>query len=273
MSLRWLWCALGLLLLAPAGTPARGDEILVSAAASLTDAMAEIGRAFTKAQGGSVRLNVGASGTLQRQIEQGAPVDVFVSASPREMDALARAGRIERATRVNVASNRLVLVAPRRPGRASVARWADLARPAVRRVAVSNPETVPSGRYAEETLRRRRLWDAVRAKAVLGENVRQTLAYVATGDVDAGVVFGTDARVEARRVRVVARAVPGVDHSPVLYPAAVVAGSARAVAARRFVRFLAGPAARAILRRYGFEGPTEGAPAKPAARRGPTRKR
>jgi molybdate transport system substrate-binding protein len=236
--------------LAPALRPARADEVLVSAAASLTDAMTEIGAAYGRAHPRmTVRFNFGASGALQHQIELGAPVDVFASASPVEMDAIERSKRVVSSTRVTVAGNRLVLIAP---PNSPLRDWDGLRSPSVRRVAISDPDSVPSGRYARETLAKRGLWSTVRPKAVFGENVRQTLTYVAGRNADAGLVFATDARIDADRVRVVATAVPGRDHDPILYPAAVVAGAPNPAAARSFVQFLRGPAAQAILARYGF---------------------
>lgn len=226
------------------------QEILVSAAASLTEALTEAGKAFQQANPRmTVRFNFGASGALQQQIMQGAPVDVFASASPKEMDALQRAGRIQTVTRINFAGNRLTLIA--RAG-CRLRTWEDLKRPEVRRIALSNPASVPSGRYAEETLTRRGLWKAVQPKAILGENVRQTLAYVENGDVDAGIVFATDARIAGSRVRVVQEANPGRDHEPIVYPAAMVTGCPQPVVARRFLAFLQGPAALKILSRFGF---------------------
>jgi molybdate transport system substrate-binding protein len=228
---------------------ARADEILVSAASSLADAMDEIAAAFSGETGTAVRINFGASGALQRQIEQGAPVDVFASASTKEVDALQGAGRVEGASRVAFAGNRLVLIVP---VGSRIRRWEDLRQPSVRRLAISNPDSVPSGRYARETLTRRGLWAAVQPKTILGENVRQTLKYVADGNVDAGIVFATDAAIEKRRVRAVAEARGGRDHAPIVYPAAVVTGSRNAASARRFVRYLRGRAAQRILRRHGF---------------------
>ena len=232
---------------------ALADEILVSAAASLTEAFNEIGQAYTRANPRTVvRFNFASSGALQQQIQHGAPVDVFASAALKEMDALQQGKHIIASTRINFAGNRLVLITPLR-GR--VKNWNDLKSPMVRRVAISNPDSVPSGRYTQATLTRRGLWPGVRAKAVLGENVRQTLTYVAGGDVDAGIVFATDARLEQSRVRIVQTAVPGQDHQPILYPAAVTAQAPNAAAARRFVHFLRGPVAQRILTRYGFTSP------------------
>jgi molybdate transport system substrate-binding protein len=248
----------------------RADEILVSAAASLTDALNEVGKAYTTANPGTVvRFNFGASGALQQQIAQGAPVDVFASASPKEMDALQKMNRIEPATRADFAGNRLILIAPTG---SALKHWDDLRAPTVRRVAISNPESVPSGRYAQETLTKRGLWDIVQPKAVFGENVRQTLTYVVGGNVDAGIVFATDAQMERQRVRVVEEAVPGRDHSPILYPAAVITRAPNATGARKFVAFLRGAAAQSILARYGFT-PAHSAPVRniAAPRSTPTR--
>ncbi len=227
------------------------DELLVSAAASLTDAMNEIGRAYTLANPETVvRFNFGASGGLQQQIAQGAPVDVFASASPKEMDALQETNQLAADTRIDFAGNRLVLIVP--PG-SPLRRWEDLRLPGVRHVAISNPDSVPSGRYAKETLTHRDLWRVVELKAVFGENVRQTLSYVEDGNTDAGIVFATDARIAGRRVRVVDSAIPGSDHSPIVYPAAVLLRAPNGSAARRFTVFLQGPVAQKILERFGFE--------------------
>ena len=238
-------------ILLPAVAPTvRADEVLVSAAASLTDAFKEIGAAYSQAAPGTiVRFNFGASGALQRQIVQGAPVDVFASAAPKEMDALQAARRLAAGTRIEFAGNRLVLIVP--PG-SRIHDWSDLATPAVRRIALSNPTSVPSGRYAQETLTHRGLWSAVQPKVVMGENVRQTLAYVAGGDADAGIVYATDAKIARSRVRMVREAIPGRDHAPIVYPAAAIVGSPNPDGARRFVRFLSGPLAQNILKRFGF---------------------
>jgi molybdate transport system substrate-binding protein len=237
----WLACG--------APVSCRADEILVSAAASLTDAFKEVGAAYTKANPGTiVRFNFASSGALQQQIEQGAPVDVFASAAPKEMDALQARGHIKNATRFDVAGNRLVLIAPKS---GKLHRWEDLRLDSVRRVALANPASVPAGRYAKETLERRGLWSVVQSKCVFGENVRQTLTYVANGDADAGVVFASDALIDKDKVRV-AQEAAARDHSPIVYPVAVVRGAPNAGAARRFVTFLHGPVARAILARFGF---------------------
>jgi len=229
---------------------ANADEILVSAAASLTDALSEIGQAYTRVNPRTtVRFNFAASGALQRQIEQGAPVDVFVSASPKEMDALQKAGRIDLPTRSDVCGNRLVLIVSKG---SRLRRWEDLLSPSVKRIALADPDSVPAGRYAKETLTRRGLWDQLKSRFVFGENVRQTLTYVATGDADAGVVFETDARLQPSKVRVVQAAIPGRDHIPILYPAAALKGAPNGTQAKRFVQFLKGSVAQRIFAKFGF---------------------
>lgn len=239
----------------PALPNTAGGEVLVSAASSLTNAMQAVALAYERAHPGAVvRLNFGASGALQRQIEQGAPVDVFASAGVTEMDALERGGYLAPGTRRDFAGNRLVLIVPA-AGRGAVKSWDDLRRPAVHRIAMSDPGSVPSGRYARETLTRRGLWPAALTKLVFGENVRQTLEYVAGGNVDAGVVFATDARIAGGRVHIVSEAEPSQDHAPILYPAAMMSRAPNPAAARHFLAFLTGPEARAILARYGFAAP------------------
>ena len=259
---------LTLFLAAVSPSSARTDEVLVSAAASLTDAFNDIGRAYSAANPKTiVRFNFGASGALQQQILQGAPVDVFASASPQEMDALQRANRIEPATRADFAANRLVLIAP--PS-SKLKSWDDLRAANVHRIALSNPDSVPSGRYARETLTKRGLWNVVQPKAIFGENVRQTLTYVTGGNVDAGIVFATDQRAEASRARVVDIALPGKDHAPIVYPAAVIAGAPNPIAARKFADFLHTPTAQAVFARYGFLAvlPTPRPPQNPPSRKG-----
>lgn len=235
---------------------ATADEILVSAASSLTDALNEVGTAYTHAHPRTtVRFNFAASGVLQQQVVQGAPVDVFCSASAVEMDALQKTGHLEPNSRIDFAGNRLVLIAPEG---SRMRGWNDLAHPKTRRIALSDPASVPSGRYAQETLTKRGLWEIAKRKAIFGQNVRQTLTYVANGDAEAGVVFKTDALHDAGKVRIVAEATPGKDHAPIVYPAAVVSSAPNHADARSFVLFLQSKAARQILVRYGFTSPMSG---------------
>ncbi len=241
------------LLLTTQPLTARADDVLVSAAASLTNALNDIGKAYTSAHPGTtVRFNFAASGVLQKQIEQGAPVDVFASASSKEIDALQKASKIDPITRFDFAGNRLVLIAPIN---SHLAGWGALNTPVVHHVAISEPATVPSGRYAQQTLTHLGLWTPLQPKLVRGGNVRQTLSYVADGNADAGIVFASDALIE-KRVRVVATATPGADHDAIVYPVAVVQGAPNPAGARAFAAFLKTEKARGILARYGFTVPT-----------------
>lgn len=224
--------------------------LTVSAAASLREAVTEIAGDFEKANpGAEVRINFGASGPLKQQIEQGAPVDVFISAADKPMDELEAAGLVEPRTRRVAAGNELVLIVPA-AGSSPVRSFAGLAAPSVGRVALGAAASVPAGDYADQVLRALEIAEAVRAKAVYAQNVRQVLSYVESGNVDAGVVYRTDAAV-SRRVRVAATAPPGT-HRPIVYPVAVISRTEKGEAAQAFVAYLLGPEGRKVLRRRGF---------------------
>jgi molybdate transport system substrate-binding protein len=224
----------------------------------MKEAIEEAGRQFRRAHPGvTFRFNLGASGELQKQIEAGAPVDLFISAAERQMAELERQGLIVTGSRRTIAWNALTVVVPA-DSRATVKTASDLLRPDVERIAVGNPRTVPAGQYAEEFLRRARLWEGVRARLVLGENVRQVLEYVARGEAEAGIVYGSDARQRAALVREAFR--PPSDHySPVTYPAAVIAGSRHPALGAEFIALLVSPEGRNILGRFGFQ-PVAGRP-------------
>ena len=230
--------------------PAAPREIVVSAAASLKNVFQELGEIYEGQTGVRALFNFAASGVLQRQIETGAPVDVFAGAAPAQMDGLERAGLIVAGTRAVFARNTLVLIVPAETA-LSIQGFADLERPEVTRVAIGNPATVPAGQYAREALTGLGLWEKLRTRYILAENVRQVLDYVSRGEVDAGVVYSTDAAVAGSRVRVAA-VVPAQLHQEILYPIAVVRGSSHVEAATAFVRLVLSPAGRSILARYGF---------------------
>jgi molybdate transport system substrate-binding protein len=226
--------------------------LTVSAAASLAEAMRELGTRFEAANPGTtVRLNLAASGVLVQQLIQGAPVDVFASADEASMDRAVRAGVVDATTRRVFATNTLVIVVPA-DGSARIASVADLAGPAVRRIAIGKPETVPAGRYAGEALAAAGIAAAVQPRLVFADHVRQVLDYVARGEVDAGFVYRSDAAVMASRVRVAA---PARGHAPITYPVAAVKDSRHAAPARRFVAFLGSGEAQAVLAKHGFGPP------------------
>jgi len=247
-----LLLALGMLL--PGAPAARGQELTLSVAISMKEAVEAVGRAFTRTRPGvTLHYNFGASGDLQKQIEAGAPIDLFISAGQAQMDALEKLGLIVAGTRRVFARNVLAVVVPA-DARLDLSAPADLLRPQVRRVVLGNPKTVPVGQYAEESLRALGLWEALRPKLVFAENVRQALEYVARGEVDAGFVYTTDAAVRAARVKEAFRP-PQDSYRPVLYPAAVVAASRQPRLAGAFVDLLAGPEGQAVLARLGFQPP------------------
>ena len=240
-----------LLFLAGPGAAGAAD-LVVSAAASLTDAFQAVGKSYeAKHPGTHVVLNFAASDVLLRQIANGAPADVFASADQAAMDKAVAAKAVDPATRRDFARNRLVLVVPR-DTHVPVAAPADLIKADVTRVAYGDPASVPAGRYTRAALEQAKLWDAVSAKGVLAQNVRQALDYVSRGEVDAGFVFATDAAIVGDRVRVVA-VVP--TPMPLTYPIAVVAGSEHAREAAGFTAYVQSEEGRAILARFGFQAP------------------
>jgi molybdate transport system substrate-binding protein len=224
-------------------------EVTVFAAASLSDALRELAAAHQQATGDTVRLNLGASSLLARQIQEGAPADLFFSADEAKMDDLARADLIETGTRRSLLSNSLVIVVAT-DGGPQLGSAQDLARPAVRRVAIAEPETVPAGIYAREYLRRQGVWEKITAKIVPTENVRAALAAVESGDVDAGIVYRTDA-LSSAKVRI-AFEVPRLDGPRISYPIALVKGGANPEGARRFLALLVSPAGKSVFAKYGF---------------------
>jgi molybdate transport system substrate-binding protein len=233
-------------------TPAPGTEITVSAAISLKDALDEIARLYrAKSPDTTIHFNLGGSGTLQQQIEQGAPFDVFISASPDQMDALESKGLLLAGSRKDMVRNSVVLIVPK--GKQAIASFQDLAGPDVKFIAVGEPKTVPAGKYAQEILTHFGLYEKLKPKFVLGKDVRQVLTYVATGNADAGIVYATDALTSAD-VTVVATA-PKDSHSPVVYPLAIIKNSKNTEEAKKFADFLTGPESTAVFKKYGFVEP------------------
>ena len=224
-------------------------ELVVAAAASLTDALKQIGAVYQKQHPG-VKLNfsVGSSGTLHKQIENGAPIDIFISAADANMDALVAQKLVDASTRRNLAGNRLVLIVAK-DSRVNPHRFKDVLGPSVGHIAIGGP-TVPVGMRAEEIFRNLGIWKQVQAKAVRGKDVREVLTQIELGNVEAGVVYASDAAI-SNKVRVVATA-PGTMHKPIRYPAAVLAGSRHKAQAQNVTRFLGTVTAKRILQRYGF---------------------
>jgi molybdate transport system substrate-binding protein len=251
------WITLMLAVLPGMAPAAHAQSLTVSAAISMKDAVTEVARGFAASRPGvTVLHNWGSSGELQKQIEAGAPVDVFISAAQLQMDELEKRRLVVPGTRRIFARNLLTVVKPA-DSRVDIAKAADLADARVARIVVGNPRTVPAGQYAEESLRALGLWDRVQPKLVFAENVRQALEYVARGEVDAGFVYTTDAALRGQAVKEAFR--PAEDtYRPVVYPAAVVAGTRQPALAQAFVELLLGREGQAALGRFGFQPPPAG---------------
>lgn len=238
-----------LLLLACTSIPAAASDLAIYAAASLSDALKEIAQDYEAASGDRLQFNLGASSTLAFQIKEGAPADVFFSADEARMDELAERNLIAGDTRRSVLSNTLVIVVSAKDG-ASISRPVDLAAASVGRIALAQPLTVPAGIYAKAWLQKIHLWEKVAGRVIPAENARACLALVEAGNADAGIVYKTDALL-SKNVRI-AYAIPAADGSPISYPLAVLNASRHPESARRFAGYLAGPAAQAVFRKYGF---------------------
>jgi molybdate transport system substrate-binding protein len=238
---------------------AGAQEMMFSVAISMKEAVETLGRQFMQSHSGvKLRYNFGSSGELQKQIEAGAPVDVFISAAQRQMDELEQKGLINTATRRVFARNVLTVIKPA-GSTLDLSKPADLLGPKVQRIVIGNPKTVPVGQYAEESLKSLGLWDQLQPKLVLAENVRQALDYVRRGEVEAGFVYTTDVAVRSGQVVEAFR--PAEDtYRPVTYPAAVIKASRQSALAQAFVDLLVSPDGQATLSRLGFQ------PAPPGAR-------
>ncbi|MGB9803240.1 molybdate ABC transporter substrate-binding protein [Desulfofundulus sp.] len=224
-------------------------EITVSAAVSLKDALEAIKEQYTRKHPEvKISYNFGASGLLQKQIEQGAPVDLFISAGVSQMDRLAEKGLIEPESRTNLLSNELVLVTPKNGP--ALKDFHDLAGSAVKRIAIGLPDTVPAGQYARESLTNLKLWDILQPKLVMANDVRQVLTFVETGNADAGFVYRSDV-MRNNNVQV-SLVVPDNLHKPIIYPAAVVKNAPHREEARNFLDFLASPEGMLIFEKYGL---------------------
>ncbi|WP_294996016.1 molybdate ABC transporter substrate-binding protein [uncultured Stenotrophomonas sp.] len=243
----------GLLLLGVlVALPAWAGELTVSAASSLTESFRELGTAYEKAHPGTrVDFNFAASGVLLQQISRGAPVDVFASADETTMDQAQQQGLLAAGSREVFAVNALWVVVPPQSTAAPRA-LKELAGAGVQRIALGNPDSVPVGRYAKGALEAAGLWPSVQGKTITTQNVRQSLDYVARGEVDAGFVYATDAQAMPDRVR---RAFAVPVSGRIAYPLAVTRASTQPAEAKRFTAFVRSAQGQAILARHGFGKP------------------
>lgn len=227
----------------------RAAELTVFAAASLSDALKEIAAKYEPASGDKLTFNLAASSVLARQIKEGAPADLFFSADEAKMDDLAKAGLIVPASRRSLLSNSLVIVVPA-GSTLKIDSAADLAQPKVARLALAEPQTVPAGIYAKAYLQKLGLWESVAAKVIPTENVRACLAAVESANVDAGIVYKTDALI-SKKVQVAVE-IPAAEGPAISYPLAVIKGAKQPDAAASFVAYLSSPDVKSVFAKYGF---------------------
>lgn len=224
-------------------------EINISAAASLTDALTEIQAAYAKQSNAILQFNFAASGALQKQIQEGAPCDLFISASESHMDTLEEAGLIVADSRKNLLGNALTLIASAE--KASVVTGAEsLTRADIESISIGTPDSVPAGKYAQQSLESLGVWDQIQDKIVFARDVRQVLEYVDTGNVDCGLVYKSDALM--LETGVVIGDLPEDSHSPIVYPAALIKEAAQRDSAMAFFEYLQTDSAKDIFEQYGF---------------------
>jgi molybdate transport system substrate-binding protein len=236
-------------LLAATQTLAFADEVVVSAAASLTDVLKEISSAYQTKSKHTVKFNFGSSSSLARQIDEGAPADIFFSADLPQTDNLDKKGRLEPGTRKNLLSNQLVIIVPA-DSKLTLSSPKDLLKGEVKRIALAEPSSVPVGVYSSKYLADEGLWEQVKPKVVPVQDVRATLASVESGNVEAGFVYKTDAAV-SKKVKVVYE-VPIHRGPQITYPVAIVKESKRKEAARDFMNFVLSPVGKERFKKHGF---------------------
>lgn len=224
------------------------ENLTVSAAVSLKDAFNEIGELYKSKTGRTVNFNFGASGALQKQIETGAPVDVFASAGAKQMDDLAKS-KIEIFERRNFARNKLVLIVPA-DSKSNLTDFSKLADSEIKKIAVGNPKTVPAGQYTAQVFEKLNLQTALQTKLIFAEDVRQVLDYVVRGEVDAGVVYASDAKIAGEKIRTAAEAAENL-HDPIYYPIAVI-NTKQMSAGKEFIELVLSTEGQLILQKYGF---------------------
>jgi molybdate transport system substrate-binding protein len=234
-------------------SPAENVELIISAAASLTDALEEIKTAYEDSHTNiKLNFNFGASGALQQQIEQGAPADLFLSAAAKNMKLLIEKQLIEESQHKSLLINELVVVIPA-DGKSTVQSIDDLAKEDIRHLAIGIPETVPAGNYAKEALTNAKLWDALQSKIVQGKDVRQVLTYVESGNAEAGFVYKTDALTSDDVI--IAFPVDPKSYTPIEYPAGIVKATKHSKEASDFYTYLQSKEAQAVFEKFGFSIP------------------
>lgn len=235
----------------PNEAPSAKTELMIAAAASLTDALQEMKHAFEQEnQNIAVTYTFGSSGKLAQQITQGAPADLFLSASKKDMTKLEENKLVDPSSIATFAQNKLVLIAPKE-SQLALKSFEELSQSSLAHLAIGEPQSVPAGRYTKQALMKLGLWDQLQPKLVLGSDVRQVLTYVESGNADAGIVYATDAQV-SNQVKVLATAKPQW-HDAIVYPGAILTATAHQKEAETFFTYLKSDKGREILRKYGFQ--------------------
>lgn len=223
-------------------------ELTISAAASLKEVMEDIQKIYREEKPEtSLRFNFGGSGSLKQQISQGAPVDLFFSAAEDKFDLLVEEGKIVEEDSIDLLSNNLVLIVPKD---SPIKSFDDLAKKEVETISIGTPETVPAGNYAKESLQNLNLWQEIEGKIVYAKDVRQVLSYVETGNVEAGIVYKTDA-LTSEKVEIVAEA-DSTTHNPIIYPVGIMKDSKNYEEAKQFFKFLQNEQVLKVFEDYGF---------------------
>ncbi len=239
-----------MLVLGLAACARAGTTIKLAAAISMKEALIDVNAAFVKATGNDVEFAFGASGLLLTQIQNGAPMDAFISAAVDQVDAAEKAGLVVKGSRQIIARNELVLIVPTNSA-LKLGSIADLAKADVKKIAVGQPKAVPAGQYAMQAIASLKLDKDLAGKIINGANVRQVLDYVIRGEVDAGFVYATDAQQAGAKVKVIATA-PADSHDPIVYPGVLLTAGKNPAVTKKFFDFLASPAGKKILEAHGF---------------------
>lgn len=227
-------------------------ELTVSAATSMQDAIKEVGQVYQK-ENPNIRIiyNFASSGTLAQQIKQGAPADIYISANEKFMDELDKANLLLAKTRKDLLKNNLVLIVPSKANIFNISNFQQLTSSNIKRFSIGNPESVPGGKYAKEVLTNEKIYEQLQPKTVFAKDIRQVLSYVDNGNVDAGVVYATDAQI-SNQVKVVATAAENT-HKPIIYPVAVIKRTKNPQVAKEFIQFLDSDRPSNIFKKYGFQ--------------------
>ena len=244
----------GIVSCSPKTEDTEGKEILVLAAASLTDVLNELAASYKENTGVTVTFSFASSGALQTQIESGSPADIFFSAAQRQMNALEEQALIDVDTRKNLVENKVVLITPAN-STLNIKSFNDMANNNVQKIGLGEPKSVPVGQYSEEILSNLSILDIVKPKAVYGSDVRNVLSGAETGEIDCGIVYETDAKI-ANNINIVAQAPEG-SHRRVIYPIAVINSSQNKEEAQKFIDYISTDSSIEVFNKYGFSSALE----------------